>query len=72
MQAWKGWTATAVAPSIRPLTWSEWCIRQQGTLRDEQDRRQGVPFSARELAHLSFLCWLCQTGRLDPQEHDIV
>jgi hypothetical protein len=70
MQAWKGWMATAVAPTTGPLTWAEWCARQQGALRDEQRRQHGVPLSERELGRLSFVRWLCQTGRLDPEEHD--
>ena len=69
-QAWQGWTATAVAPTTAAPTWAEWCARQQGPPRDEQRRQEGVPFSERELARLSFVRWLCQTGRLDPQEHD--
>jgi hypothetical protein len=65
MQTWKGWTATAGA-----LPWAAWCARQQGALRDQQRRRQDVPFSERELKCLSFVRWLSQTGRLDPREHD--
>jgi hypothetical protein len=68
MQAWRGWTATGAAPTIRALTWAEWCARQQRTLWDEQRRKQGVPFTERELARLSFVRWLCQTGRLGPRE----
>jgi hypothetical protein len=70
MQAWRGWAATAAAPTAGPLTWAEWCARQQDALRDEQRRQQGVQFSERELAHLSFVRWRYQTGRLDPREHD--
>jgi len=70
MQAWRGWTATGAAPTIRALTWAEWCVRQQGALRPQQRLRQDVPFSERELAYLSFVRWLYQTGRLDPREHD--
>jgi hypothetical protein len=67
MRVWRGWTMST--PTSRALTWSEWCTRQQRALRDEQLRQQGVPFSERELACLSFVRWLCQTGRLDPREH---
>jgi hypothetical protein len=70
MQVWKGWTATEGAPTSRALTWAEWCARQQGTLWDEQRQPQDGPFSERELARLSFVRWLCQTGRLDPREYD--
>jgi hypothetical protein len=67
MQTWRGWAATAPTPSIRALTWAEWCARQQRALREEQCRKQGVSFfSEGEMAHLSFVKWLCQTGRLDP------
>jgi hypothetical protein len=69
MQAWKGWTATALAPT-RSLTWDEWCARQPSTLRDEQRWPEDLSFSEWERAHLSFLRWLCQTGRLDPRGHD--
>ena len=72
MQVWKGWAALAPTPTIRALTWAEWCTRQQGALRDAMRRQQGVPFSERELACLSFVRWLCQTGRLGPREHDNV
>jgi hypothetical protein len=66
MQAWRGWTATT--PTIRALTWTEWCARQQRTQRDEQRRLPGVPFTERERARLSFVRWLWQTGRLAPGE----
>lgn len=58
--------ATAVAPATQALTWAEWCARQQRILRNEQRQREGVPFSEQELARLSFVRWLCHTGRLDP------
>ena len=67
-QVWTGWTATTPTPTIRALTWAEWCARQQRALRDEQRQQQGIPFSERELACLSFVRWLCQTGRLGPRE----
>ena len=66
MQAWKGWMAKAVAPTAGPPTWAEWRARQQDALRNEQRRQQGMPFSEQGLARLSFVRWLCQTGRLDP------
>jgi hypothetical protein len=72
MQTWKGWTTTAIAPGAAPLTWAEWRAWQQGTLQDEELRQHGVPFTAREVARLSFVHWLCQTGRLGPREHDSV
>lgn len=72
MKVWRGWTATSLTPTTRALTWAVWCDWQRRTIRYEPCRRQDVPFIDRELAHLSFLRWLCQTGRLDPQEHDNV
>lgn len=73
MQAWRGWTtATAGAPTTAPLSWAEWRARQHRALRDEQRRRHGLPFSERELARLSFVRWLYQTGRLDLREGDKV
>ncbi|HEV2458080.1 MAG TPA: hypothetical protein VGS80_06910 [Ktedonobacterales bacterium] len=74
MQTWNGWTATAGAPTTAAPTWAEWCARHQGTLRNAERRQQdeqSVPFSERELARLSFVRWLWQSGRLDPPEHDI-
>jgi hypothetical protein len=66
MQAWKGWTASAVVPGARPLTWAEWCAQLQSGRWDERSRREGASFSERELARLSFVRWLYQTGRLEP------
>lgn len=68
MQAWRGWTATTVAPTADAPTWAEWCARQHGTRRDEPRGQKDLPFSEQELARLSFVRWLCQTGRLDPRE----
>jgi hypothetical protein len=60
MQAWKGWTAIAEAPT----TWAEWCARQRGTLRDQQHRPHGgVPFTERELA--------CLAGHAVPQQRSL-
>jgi hypothetical protein len=73
MQAWRGWTAATVgAPTTAPLTWAEWRARQHRALRDEQRRRRGVPFNESELARLSFMRWLYQTGHVDLQERDTV
>jgi hypothetical protein len=72
MRAWKGWTATASVPTTAAPTWADWRARQQRILRDEQLRRHCLPFTERELAHLLFVRWLYQTGRLGPQERDTV
>jgi hypothetical protein len=73
MQAWMGWTA-ASAPGVKTaLTWNEWCGYQQRILggeKHQQARQQeSIPFSDRELARLSFVRWLYQTGRLDPAQN---
>jgi hypothetical protein len=72
MQAWRGWTATAGVPTTAAPTWAEWCVQLQSTLRDEQRRQHCLPFTERELARLSFVRWLYQTGRLDLRERDNV
>jgi len=69
MQAWTGWTATS-APGVKTaLTWNEWCACQQGVLGGEKPQlgrqQQCMPFNNQELARLSFVRWLYQTGRLD-------
>lgn len=71
MQAWRGWT-TAATPTTRALTWAEWCAWQKGTLRDEEHCHQGVRFTDRELARLSFVRWFYQTGGLGPRRHNNV
>ena len=68
MQAWKGWTSASAGKMA--LTWDEWCAWQQRTMRDKQRQQEGMPFTARELAYLSFMHWLHQTGRLGPREPD--
>ena len=73
MQVWRGWMATVPTACTKMPTWAEWCARQQRVLRDEQCQQQGLPFlpfSEREMARLSFVRWLCQTGHLDAREHD--
>ena len=80
MRAWRGWTATSASAGtagtggITALSWEAWCAWQQRLLGSEQDRHgcphESRPFSDRELARLSFVRWLYQTGRLDSREHD--
>jgi hypothetical protein len=70
MQVGRGWTAMAPTPTIRVLTWTEWCAVARRIARGEQCQQQGVLFSERELARLSFVRWLCQTGRLGSREQD--
>jgi hypothetical protein len=67
MHPWSGWPALAHASTAKTrLTWSEWCAFQQRTQHTEKRRQDGLPFSDRELARLSFERWLYQTGRLVP------
>jgi hypothetical protein len=78
MQAWRGWTAVAQTAVKTAPTWEEWCAYQrrlaQRRLQPRFDLRQHAcqhdnessPFSERELARLSFVRWLYQTGHLDP------
>jgi hypothetical protein len=75
MQVWRGWTAAGAATKPA-LTWAEWCAWHQHTRqeeqRDELRRQEGVPFSERERARLSFVRWLYQSGRLGPPGYDTV
>lgn len=76
MQAWRGWTATAAAPTAptahatRALTWAEWCAWQQRALHHEGRYHEGMQLTDRELARLSFVRWLYQTGGLGPRGND--
>jgi hypothetical protein len=67
MRPWIGWPAPAQASTAKiRLTWTEWCAFQQHTQQAERRRRDGTPFSDRELARLSFERWRYQTGRFVP------
>ena len=68
MQEWKGWTASAESPHAKPPTWVEWRNQLQEVVQNEQRHEQHACtlFSGRELARLTFIQWLYQTGRLDP------
>ncbi len=74
MHAWTGWTAAAQTAVITAPTWEEWCAWQRCLLGSEQRERacqhKGLPFSERELKHLSFVRWLSQTGCLDSAHTD--
>ncbi len=74
MYAWRGWTATSAAVVNSMPTWDEWRAAQRRLLGSEQrqpsPQRAGHPFTARELARLSFVRWLHHTGRLAPTHHD--
>ena len=69
MQAWKSWSvASAIGGNPAP-TWDEWCARLRRIRRDELRRQacqqDSIPFSQRELAHLSFIRWLYLSGCLE-------
>jgi hypothetical protein len=70
MQAWRGRTAAAQTAVKTASTWDKWCTCQRRPLGSEQRehprQHESSPFSERELAHLSFVRWLYQTGHLDP------
>lgn len=70
MDIWKGWVA-ASGSAVKPaFTWEQWRAYQALRLRNGQPSPDGSPFSASELARLSFLRWAYQTGRLDPAGSD--
>ena len=76
MQTWRGWAAIP-APGVKTaFTWEEWRgfqVRILGREKHQQARQQeSMPFSKRELARLSFVRWLYQSGRLDPAQGDHV
>ncbi len=65
----RAWACALVATALHDVhpapTWDEWCValgRRIGQRQHYGDR----PFSDRELAHLVFLRWLIQTGRVLP------
>jgi hypothetical protein len=74
MYTWRGWTTTTAAVVNTPPTWDEWRAAQRRLLGSEQRRqlpqRASYPFTARELARLSFVRWLHHTGRLAPIHND--
>ena len=76
MQAWRGWTVTAATPTTptmratRALTWAEWRALQQRALHHEGRCHEGMRLTDRELARLSFVRWLYQTGGLGPRGLD--
>jgi hypothetical protein len=54
-------------------TWAEWCAwhqRAQRAQRAQQRQQERISFSDRELARLSFVRWLSQTGRLALRDND--
>jgi hypothetical protein len=54
-------------------TWAEWCAwhqRTQRTQRAQQRQQERISFSDRELARLSFVRWLSQTGCLALRGND--
>jgi len=51
-------------------TWAEWCAWHQRAQRAQQRQQERISFSDRELARLSFVRWLSQTGRLALRDND--
>ena len=70
VHAWEGWTAASGTTTKMACTWAEWCAWHQRTQRVAQRQQERIGFSDRELAHLSFVRWLSQTGRLAPPGND--
>jgi len=76
MHTWEGWTAASGTTTKMACTWAEWCAwhqrtqRTQRTQRAQQRQQERISFSDRELALLSFMRWLSQTGRLALQDND--
>jgi hypothetical protein len=70
MHTWMGWTATSATALTSASTWEEWCAEQRrrlgGEARQHARQHDRLPFNDREVARLSFVRWLKQTGRLDP------
>jgi hypothetical protein len=67
MRTWEGWTAASGTTTKMACTWVEWCAWHQ---RAQQRQQERISFSDRELARLSFVRWLSQTGRLALQDND--
>jgi len=72
MHTWEGWLPASEMANTFRLTWDEWCALQRRRMDLEQRRQEGIPFSDRELARLSFVRWLYHnyTRRLDLAEVD--
>jgi hypothetical protein len=70
MSAWRGWAASSATGVNTACSWEDWRADQRRLLGDEQRQQErdqrGATFNHRELARLSFVRWLSQTGRLDP------
>jgi hypothetical protein len=74
MHAWRGWTAVVQTTGITVPTWDEWRTHQRrlrsGEQRQQVCQQERMPFSARELARLSFVRWLHYSGRLAAGHND--
>ncbi len=70
MHTWEGWTAASGTTTKMACTWAEWCVWHQRAQRAQQRQQECISFSDRELARLSFVRWLSQTGRLALQDND--
>jgi len=68
MRSWMGWRVAPATLTKAAPTWTQWCDLQQHRRRAERPQRHenDKPFGERELARLSFVRWLYQSGRLAP------
>lgn len=70
MQGWRGWSPTSLSDTTRAPTWDEWrerlrCVQSGAAgiaTRQDERRPEGVTFSARQLARLTFVRWLYRRG----------
>lgn len=72
MEVWKGWMAASEPAKTSAFTWEQWVAHQAHRLASAKCSSEGSPLSDRQLARLSFVRWLCHTGRLDPAGHNPV
>jgi hypothetical protein len=70
MCEWQGWLLAAETAGASALAWDDWRAWQRRFLdkaqRQHAHQCERMPFSEPELARLSFVRWLHQSGRLDP------
>ena len=67
MRIWKGWATISAPATNMATTWDKWCARLQRTASRMKGQREGITFSDREIARLSFVRWLYQRGRIESE-----
>lgn len=76
MRTWRGWATMVETPTAQALTWSEWRARSERIQPDAQPVMEPHPerplLTERELARLSFVRWLYESGRIGPRDYDSV